>query len=52
MKYNKNSQLGILNGDRLVEVKFTVNKGNAFGNLIRVRFIEGDRLIGGRLIEF
>ena len=36
VKYNKISQLVILNGDRvhLIEVKFTVNKGTAFGNLV------------------
>ena len=47
VKYNKISQLGILNGDRvrLIEVKFIVNRlGPIFGNLKSVRFIEGDRL--------
>ena len=51
MKYNNISQLGILNGDRLIEVKFTVNKGMVFGNLTTIRLIEGGRLIEGRLIE-
>ena len=32
-----------------MEVKFTVNKGNAFWDLISVRLIEGDRLIKGSL---
>ena len=35
VKYNKISQLGILNGDRvrLIEVKFAVNRGTDFGGL-------------------
>ena len=49
MKYNKISQLGILNGDgrplnrgdRLVEVKFTVNKGNAFWEFDKGSFHRG-----------
>ena len=39
-------------GDRLIEVKFTENKGTAFWELESVPLIEGDRLIEGSVIEF
>ena len=49
MKYNKISQLGIINGDRvrLIQVKFTVNIGTEFWEFkkMSVYLIEGDRLI-------
>ena len=43
VKYNKISQLGILNGDRvcLIEVKFTVNKGNGFWDFDNCPFNRG-----------
>ena len=51
MKYNKLSQLGILNGDRLCLIEVTYIRGLLFGNLIRVHLIEGDRLIEDRLFD-
>ena len=43
VKYNKISQLGILNGDRLrlIEVKLTVNKGTAFWEFGKCPFNRG-----------
>lgn len=49
VKYNKISQLGILNGDRLVEVKFTVNKENAFWEFDKGSFHRGWPLNRGPL---
>ena len=43
VKYNKISQLGILNGDRicLIEVKFTVNRGTDFWEFEECPFNSG-----------
>ena len=58
VKYNKITQLGILNGDRvrlinrgdrLIEVKCTVNKGNTFWEFDKCPFNRGRPLNRGPL---